>query len=228
MRHPSAAMISVHNLKHQYGEGGFSLAIPSLSIEPAESIALVGPSGSGKSTLLNLIAGTIPIQHGQIVVNGTRVDLLGEAEKRRYRVRDIGFVFQELELIEHLSVRENILLPYLINRASQFTRGVDDRCLALVRNVGLTDKLERRPQQLSTGEKQRVAICRALITSPAVILADEPTGSLDPAKSSEILDLLLQQSADCGSSLLVVTHDHSQLNRFSRTIDMNTLNQISL
>jgi putative ABC transport system ATP-binding protein len=221
-------MISVHNLKHQYGEGGFSLAIPSLSIEPAESIALVGPSGSGKSTLLNLIAGTIPIQHGQIVVNGTRVDLLGEAEKRRYRVRDIGFVFQELELIEHLSVRENILLPYLINRASQFTRGVDDRCLALVRNVGLTDKLERRPQQLSTGEKQRVAICRALITSPAVILADEPTGSLDPAKSSEILDLLLQQSADCGSSLLVVTHDHSQLNRFSRTIDMNTLNQISL
>lgn len=218
-------MISVHNLKHQYGEGGFSLAIPSLSIEPAESIALVGPSGSGKSTLLNLIAGTIPIQHGQIVVNGTRVDLLSEAEKRRYRVREIGFVFQELELIEHLSVRENILLPFLINRASQFTRAIDDRCLALVRNVGLTDKLERRPQQLSTGEKQRVAICRALITSPSVILADEPTGSLDPAKSSEILDLLLQQSADCGSSVLVVTHDHSQLGRFSRTLDMNTLNQ---
>lgn len=218
-------MISVHNLKHQYGEGGFSLAIPSLSIEAAASIALVGPSGSGKSTLLNLIAGTIPIQHGQIVVNGTRVDLLSEAEKRRYRIREIGFVFQELELIEHLSVRENILLPFLINRASQFTRAIDDRCLALASNVGLIDKLERRPQQLSTGEKQRVAICRALITSPAVILADEPTGSLDPAKSSEILDLLLQQSADSGSSILVVTHDHSQLGRFSRTIDMNTLNQ---
>lgn len=218
-------MISVHNLKHQYGEGGFSLAIPSLSIEAAESIALVGPSGSGKSTLLNLIAGTIPIQHGQIVVNGARVDLLSEAEKRRYRVREIGFVFQELELIEHLSVRENILLPFLINRASQFTRAIDDRCLALARNVGLIDKLERRPQQLSTGEKQRVAICRALITSPAVILADEPTGSLDPAKSSEILDLLLQQSAEVRATVFVVTHDHSQLDRFSRTIDMNNLNQ---
>lgn len=218
-------MISVHNLKHQYGEGGFSLAIPSLSIEPAESIALIGPSGSGKSTLLNLIAGTIPIQHGQIVVNGTRVDRLSEAEKRRYRVREIGFVFQELELIEHLSVRENILLPFLINRASQFTRAIDDRCLALASNVGLIDKLERRPQQLSTGEKQRVAICRALITSPAVILADEPTGSLDPAKSSEILDLLLQQSAEVRATVFVVTHDHSQLDRFSRTIDMNNLNQ---
>lgn len=218
------AMISVHNLKHKYREGGFSLAIPTLEIAPAESIALVGPSGSGKSTLLNLIAGTIPIQHGQIIVNGTRVDLLGEAEKRRYRVREIGFVFQELELIEHLSVRENILLPFLINRASQFSMAIEERCLELARNVGMTDKLERRPQQLSTGEKQRVAICRALITSPTLILADEPTGSLDPARSSEILDLLLQQSAVCRASVLVVTHDHSQLSRFSRTIDMNTLN----
>jgi putative ABC transport system ATP-binding protein len=218
------AMISVHNLKHQYREGGFSLAIPELAIEPAESVALIGPSGSGKSTLLNLIAGTIPCQQGQIVVNGTRVDQLSEAEKRRYRVREIGFVFQELELIEHLSVRENILLPFLINRAAQFTMAIEERCLELAGHVGLSEKLERRPNQLSTGEKQRVAICRALITSPAVILADEPTGSLDPTTSLEILDLLLRQSADCQASILVVTHDHSQLDRFSRTIDMKTLN----
>ncbi|MCU0711280.1 MAG: ABC transporter ATP-binding protein [Pirellula sp.] len=218
-------MISVLNLEHQYREGGFSLSVPELVIEPAQSVALIGPSGSGKSTLLNLIAGTIPCQQGQIIVHGTRVDQLSEAEKRRYRVREIGFVFQELELIEHLSVRENILLPFLINRAAQFSATIEERCLVLARNVGLANKLERRPNQLSTGEKQRVAICRALITSPTVILADEPTGSLDPSTSLEILDLLLQQSADCGASVLVVTHDHSQLNRFSRTIDMKTLNR---
>jgi putative ABC transport system ATP-binding protein len=217
-------MISVLNLKHQYREGGFCLAIPELAIEQAESVALIGPSGAGKSTLLNLIAGTIPCQNGQIIVNGTRVDRLTDAEKRRYRVRDIGFVFQELELIEHLSVRENILLPFLVNRAAQFTMAIEERCSELASNVGLSGKLERRPNQLSTGEKQRVAICRALISSPAVILADEPTGSLDPSTSSEILDLLLQQSADCQATVLVVTHDHSQLGRFSRTIDMKALN----
>jgi len=218
-------MISVRNLMYRYREGGFSLAIAELTIEPAEAVALIGPSGAGKSTLLNLIAGTIPSQQGEIIVNGTRVHQLTESEKRRFRVREIGFVFQELELIEHLSVRENILLPFLVNRAAQYSRTVDDRCQDLARNVRLSEKLDRRPNQLSTGEKQRVAICRALITSPAVILADEPTGSLDPKTSKEILELLLQQSAECGASVLVVTHDHSHLDRFSKTIDMTKLNQ---
>ena len=218
-------MISVRDLRYQYREGDFSLSIAELSIEQSESVALIGPSGSGKSTLLNLIAGTIACQRGEIVVNGTRVDQLNESERRRYRVREIGFVFQELELIEHLSVRENILLPYLINHSAQFEKGEKDRCEELARNVGLSEKLGRRPLQLSTGEKQRVAICRALIASPAVILADEPTGSLDPSTSTEILELLLQQAAHYKSTVLVVTHDHSQLDRFSKTIDMATLNQ---
>lgn len=217
-------MISVRNLQHQYRDGGFSLRVPELVIDRAQSVALIGPSGSGKSTLLGLIAGTITCQQGEIVVNGARVDQLTDAEKRQYRVREIGFVFQELELIEHLSVRENILLPFLINRVAQFSQATEQRCRELANNVRLSDKLHRRPNQLSTGEKQRVAICRALITSPAVILADEPTGSLDPTTSSEILDLLLNHAARYGAVVLVVTHDHSQLDRFSRTIDMKTLN----
>ncbi|XZE18377.1 ABC transporter ATP-binding protein [Pirellulaceae bacterium SH449] len=215
-------MISVRNLKHQYSEGGFVLSIPTLTIPDGDSVALIGPSGSGKSTLLNLIAGTIACQQGEIEVNEVRVDRLTDSAKRRFRVRDIGFVFQELELIEHLTIRENILLPLLINRSAHAAGDYNAKCETLATQVGLSDKLNRRPKQLSTGEKQRVALCRALVTSPKLILADEPTGSLDPHTTRVILDLLLAQSKETGATLLVVTHDHTQLERFSRVIDISS------
>lgn len=215
-------MISVRNLKHQYSEGGFELSIPTLTIPDGDSVALIGPSGSGKSTLLNLIAGTIACQQGEIEVNEVRVDRLTDSAKRRFRVRNIGFVFQELELIEHLTIRENILLPLLINRSAHAVGDYNTKCEALATQVGLSDKLRRRPKQLSTGEKQRVALCRSLVTSPKLILADEPTGSLDPHTTRVILDLLLAQSKETGATLLVVTHDHTQLDRFSRVIDISS------
>ncbi|MFO0941271.1 MAG: ABC transporter ATP-binding protein [Pirellulales bacterium] len=216
-------MIQISNLRYDYGSAGFQLRIDQLSIAAGEKVALIGPSGSGKTTLLHLISGAKPTQQGNIIVDDQQLNSLSDYQRRLFRATKIGFVFQDFELIEYLNVTENIRLPYLINSELRFQAQQELTLEQLTLQTGLSDKLKRFPDQLSQGERQRVAICRALITSPRILLADEPTGSLDPDTAADILQLLLQQATQLGTTLLMVTHDHSLIHQFDRTIDMRTL-----
>ena len=212
-------MIHVENLRFRYGEGDFRLSIERLDVERGSTVAFVGPSGSGKTTLLNLVAGIVPATEGRVETDGVEVGTLAERERRRFRVTQIGLVFQEFELLEYLTVIDNILLPYRINPALRLDADVRRRAGDLARRVGIADKLGRRPRNLSQGERQRVAVCRAVLPRPALLLADEPTGNLDPANKDKVLEILFEYVAETQSTMLAVTHDHDVLDRFDRIID---------
>ena len=213
------AMIRITDLQFRYGEGDFALLIPELRVERGERVAVIGPSGSGKTTLLNLIAGIATPQRGRVVTKGMEVTALDAARRREFRIRNIGLVFQEFELLEHLSVLDNVLLPYRINPSLRLEPPVRERALELAARVGVADKLGRFAHRLSQGEKQRAAVCRALITEPELLLADEPTGNLDPANKGRVLDILFDYAEERGATLLTVTHDRDLLDRFGRVID---------
>ena len=212
-------MIRIEDLLFRYRDGGFTLAIERLDIERQSKVAFVGPSGSGKTTLLHLLAGILAPQRGRIGVGDIELTGLNDAARRNFRISTIGFVFQDFELVDYLNVRENILLPYLINHSLKLTRQVRQAADQLAASVGLGDKLPRTIGHLSQGERQRVAICRALLPGPQVLLADEPTGNLDPANKRRILDLLCEQAAATHATLIVVTHDLGLLKDLDRVID---------
>ena len=211
--------MKVEGLTFNYGAGGFRLRVPTFSLRDGERLALVGPSGSGKTTLLNLIAGILTPETGRIDIAGTDVTALSDAERRRFRASQIGFVFQDFALLDYLTAEQNILYPYRITPALTLDAEVRDRAEALAGSCGIGDKLDRHPTALSHGEQQRVAICRALLTRPKLILSDEATGNLDPASKTRILDLLFEKASEVGAAVLAVTHDHELLPRFERVID---------
>lgn len=215
-------MIEIRDLLFEYSNGEFRLEIPQLSVRPGEKIALIGPSGAGKTTLLNLVAGILIPQQGEVRVVDTRVSALGDAARRDFRIGNIGFVFQDVELLEYLNVVDNVLHPYRITRALKPTPAVRARAIELLQQMGLGDKLRRGVENLFQGEKQRVAICRALLPAPRLVLADEATGNLDPRNKAHILDLLFAAVDTAVTTLLAVTHDHELLPRFDRTVDFNT------
>ena len=210
---------SIKNLEFAYGDGGFCLRVPKLEIEAGEKLAFVGPSGSGKTTLLRLLAGVHVSNRGSVESGGRCLNELSDAERRAFRIRQVGFVFQDFELIEYLNVRENILLPYRINPALELNPDVRAKVGSLAESLGLESKLKRRVDQLSQGEKQRVAIGRALLPGPNLLLADEPTGNLDPDNKKRIMEVLFAQAGRTSATLVVVTHDHSLLDGFDRVID---------
>jgi putative ABC transport system ATP-binding protein len=212
-------IVRVVDLHFRYAEGGFALHIPELAVAAGEAVAVIGPSGSGKTTLLHLVAGIVLPEQGRVTTQGVEVSDLDDAARRDFRARQIGLVFQEFELLEYLDVLDNILLPYRINSALRLNGAVRDRAAALAQRVGLAGELRRPPSQLSQGEKQRVAVCRALITEPDLLLADEPTGNLDPANKDRVLDILVDYAKEHGATLVTVTHDHDLLDRFGRVID---------
>jgi putative ABC transport system ATP-binding protein len=214
-------MIQIQNLKFSYRGGQFDLNIPSLTIEASRASAVVGPSGSGKTTLLHLIAGILSPDSGSINVNNTQVSVISDSQRRRFRISQIGLIFQDFELIEYLSVLDNVLLPCRISDVMPLTAETRTRALTLLDQVGLKLHVGKSVTRLSQGERQRVAICRALLPQPAVLLADEPTGNLDPVTSQQILDVLLQTVREKKTTLVMVTHDHSLLNRFDETIDFD-------
>ncbi len=220
------AIVSVAGLHAGYGEN-FSVAVPHLDLNRGETVALIGPSGCGKTTLLNVIAGIHVPDAGTVRVAGVELHGSGvsatDAERRKFRITDIGLVFQAFELLEHLSVRENILLPYFVNAALKRGDAVEERVDAIARDMGLGELLRRHPSALSQGERQRVAIARALVTEPLLLLADEPTGNLDPDTSTRILDLLFGAVRERNATLLMVTHDHALLERFDRVVDLMSL-----
>ena len=212
-------MISVEDLSFRYGDTSFRLRVPEFSLQENERVAIVGPSGSGKTTLLNLIAGILTPEAGKIDVAGIDVAQLSDAQRRRLRASTIGFVFQDFALLDYLSARQNILYPYRITPALKLDADARDRAEALAASCGIGDKLDRHPTALSQGEQQRVAICRALVTQPKLILSDEATGTLDPDSKARILDLLFDQASQAGAAVLAVTHDHELLPRFQRVLD---------
>ena len=212
-------MISINKLQFQYPRTDFSLHLPELEVATGETVAFVGPSGCGKTTLLNLIAGIATPSSGSVVTAGEDVGKMSSSQRRDFRILNIGLVFQQFELIDYLDLKSNILLPYAINDSLQLSKEVEGRAIELAQGMGLGGKLKRFPQQLSQGEKQRCAICRALVTEPRLILADEPTGNLDPKNKIAIMDLLFEQVERFGQTLVMVTHDMSILDGMDRTID---------
>ena len=214
-------MIQIESLGFSYREGNFRLSIPELVIAKGERAAVIGPSGSGKTTLLNLVAGIALPDCGSISVTDTEIHSLSDSQRRAFRISRIGFVFQDFELLDYLNVIDNILHPYRISDALELNPAVRARAAELAHGMGIGDKLQRRCSALSQGEKQRAAICRALLPQPELLLADEPTGNLDPVSKERILDLLFDHAGSSGATLLVVTHDHELLPRFDRVIDFH-------
>ena len=214
-------MIEIDSLGFSYPEAEFFLRIPEFAVAPREKVAVIGPSGSGKTTLLNLVAGILVPRGGRVHCAGTEVSALGDAARRDFRISTIGFVFQDFELLDYLNVLDNILHPYRITGALRLTAEVRERAVDLAGQMGIGDKLARGVGHLSQGEKQRVAICRALLPGPQLILADEATGNLDPRNKGHILELLFESVAAHAAALLAVTHDHELLPQFDRVVDFN-------
>jgi len=174
-------------------------------VEEREFVAIMGPSGSGKSTLLHLIGGLDQPTDGEVTLNGQRLSLMNDKQITLLRRRNIGFVFQFFNLIPTLTAEENITLPLLID--GQNLRQYHDRLDDILGLIGLADRRDHRPEQLSGGEQQRVALARALITQPAIVLADEPTGNLDSKTGTAIMGLLRRSCDELGQTTVVVTHD---------------------
>lgn len=216
-------MIDIVDLEFSYERDSFQLKVKRFTMKRGERAALIGPSGSGKTTFLHLIAGILVPNAGDIRVRDRTISALGDAARREFRLANIGMVFQEFELIEYLTVLDNILLPYRLTNSLTLTREVLNRSVELTQRVGLTGKLQKRPAKLSHGERQRVAICRGLITEPNLILADEPTGNLDPENKHRIVKLLRTYAEEHQIAMLMVTHDHSLLVHFDRVIEFSAM-----
>jgi putative ABC transport system ATP-binding protein len=216
-------MIRIEGLQFRYpaAEGDFTLRIPRFDLKTGERLAITGPSGTGKTTLLKLIAGIEPPLEGSIWVDGQAVHAMSDSARRRFRITRLGFIFQDLQLLEYLDMADNILHPYRINPALKLSPAVRQRLRHLASDIGLEHKLGQPVTALSQGERQRVAICRAVLTQPALVLADEPTASLDPDNKLKILDVLFRTLDRESASLIAVTHDHELLGRFDRVIDFS-------
>ena len=193
----------------------------SLSLERGAAIAIMGPSGSGKSTLLYILGALEPPSSGTITLGGKDPFRMGEREQAAFRNQEIGFVFQDHSLLPQCSVLENVLAPTFIAPASDGAQDDKQRAQALLGQVGLGDRLDHRPAELSGGEKQRAALARALIRNPALLLCDEPTGNLDRAAADTVADLLLQLHAQRNTILVVVTHSAALAARFPVRYEMN-------
>lgn len=211
-------MISISKLQFTYRDSPFSLQIPELNLAGGQSAVIVGPSGSGKTTLLHLMAGILSATGGEIIVGDTSIHKLNDVDRRLFRLLNIGLVFQDFQLIDYLNVLENVLLPCRLNPLISLTEDLRARAIALLTSAGIQSLQNRSVTRLSQGERQRVAICRALLLSPKLVLADEPTGNLDPATTQRIVQLLLQETSRSNASLVMVTHDHSLLPSFDRVI----------
>ena len=202
------AMVDVRDVRKVYWRGSEELVVLdglSLQVEEGDFAALMGPSGSGKTTLLNLIAGIDKPTSGDVVVAGINVGRLNESQLADYRSHNVGFIFQFYNLIPVLTATENVALPLLLTRLSKKERR--ERALTALKVVGLADRADHYPRQLSGGQEQRVAIARAFVTDPKVLVADEPTGDLDATSATEILELMETLNQEFKKTIVMVTHD---------------------
>ena len=212
-------MIVAEGLEQTYRSGGRPLVVlhgVDLSIAAEEFVAIVGPSGSGKTTLLGLLAGLDQPTSGRVLLDGTDLTALDEDDRARLRVERVGFVFQTFQLVPTLTAFENVLVPLELQRRDD--RAARERARELLMRVGLGERLDHYPAQLSGGEQQRVAIARAFANEPRILFADEPTGNLDAATGGRIVELLLELNESARATLVLVTHDPDLAGRAHRTI----------
>ena len=188
----------------------------SIRLEEGESVAITGPSGSGKSTLLHILGGLDRPDRGSITYRGTDMSTLDGESLARWRNKEVGFVFQFHYLLPEFTALENVAMPALIHREGSVDPA--KRAMALLERVGLADRAEHRPSELSGGEQQRVAVARALMNRPKLLLADEPTGNLDERNTLQLMELLSQIRSDEGMTLVMVTHDLQLTRHCSRTV----------
>ncbi len=212
--------VQVQNICFRYPHRGFELRIRDLCVDKQEQVAIIGSSGCGKTTLAYLIAGIYVPESGRIIVNDESISDKNDQERRDFRISNIGFIFQEFELIEYLNLEENILLPYFVNKSLTLTREAKEFALELAAAAGLAGKHRRKPGELSQGEKQRLAICRALVTRPAILMADEPTGNLDPETTQSVMQLMKEQARERNTTFIMITHEQGLLKDFDRVIDL--------
>ena len=202
------SILIANELQKEYQLGEhivYALKGVDFSVEPGEFVAIMGPSGSGKSTLLHLLGGLDKPTAGEIELAGETLSLLGEKEATLVRRHNVGFVFQFYNLLPTLTAEENILLPILID--GQDVKAYESDLSTILDMVGLSERRDHKPDQMSGGEQQRVSLARALITRPAIVLADEPTGNLDSKTGNNIMQLLRRSCDELGQTIIVVTHD---------------------
>jgi putative ABC transport system ATP-binding protein len=207
--------LDIQQLAKHYGDSPVFRNV-SLSLAPGEFVAIVGESGVGKSTLLNCMAGLDSWDHGSVHLQGHNLGELNDEQRALLRRRHVGFVFQAFHVLPHLDVAQNVGLPLLL-----LGQHDDARVQHMLDAVGLSGLGERLPQQLSGGQLQRVAMARALVHQPALVLADEPTGNLDPATAARVMDALLAQTRAQGSSLVLVTHSEAAAARADRVLKLH-------
>ena len=216
--------VTVENLRFAYGTAPPVLHIPAWSVQAGERVFLHGPSGCGKTTLLSVLTGVLTPQAGRVVLNGaTDLTALGAAARDRYRGTHIGYIFQMFNLVPYLTALENILLPVRLHAGRRARVRLPAEELA--GHLGIADLLHRKPAELSTGQQQRVAAARALIGAPELVIADEPTSSLDADARAQFLELLFAEVRAAGATLVFVSHDQSLAPLFDRAVSLRELNQ---
>jgi putative ABC transport system ATP-binding protein len=201
-------MIEVVNVSKSYRRDSIQIPVLnniSISVPEGEFLALMGPSGSGKTTLLNLVAGIDRPDSGQVIINGTDIGVLNESDLAQWRSSHVGFIFQFYNLLPVLTAFENVELPLLLTNLSKKDRR--DHVASALNLVGLGDRMDHYPKQLSGGQEQRVAIARAIVTDPTVLVADEPTGDLDRQSAAEIMTLMDRLNKEFKKTIVMVTHD---------------------
>lgn len=219
MNSESGALIECRRLGKSYGEGELRVSVLrgiDLDVSEGAELAIVGASGSGKSTLLHLLGGLDSPEEGHVMMRGELISSLGERARCLWRNRQVGFIYQFHHLLAEFTVAENIAMPALIAGKSRGETG--PRVRSLLDRVGLGERALHKPHELSGGERQRVAICRALVLSPGVILADEPTGNLDNETAQVIIDLIFEVKSTLQATFIVATHDESLAARCARVM----------
>ena len=211
-----ALTLQVNNLSKRYGDTAVFSHV-SLDVAPGEFVAIVGESGVGKSTLLNCMAGLDSWDEGSVQLNGSDLQTMTDDQRALQRRRHVGFVFQAFHVLPHLDVAQNVALPLLLLGQTD-----DARVQAMLDSVGLAGMGARLPQQLSGGQLQRVAIARALVHRPGLLLADEPTGNLDPTTAAKVMDALIAQTREHGASLVLVTHSEAAAGRADRVLHLSS------